>query len=286
MHAIVAGIFIGVVSTVLAAWIYDSWKSRRSVRVRRIKRSSDRDVQGFIDLYEDLIGDALRIESSEIVRWIDEDNALRAVQSNTYHHYLLVGKVGKTPVSFLKAMYCSECRYLFIAYYGVDASDRYARSLAAAAMMEKVVGLVKKEIRECKGVLYEAEAPIQRLKKEEKARRTARIRLFKDTAKRLGYMTFSVGIDYRQPQMVVAPQGKFAEEKMVLLYTPLGTSTAPENKQLNKKAVMDILSFVYLRIYGPTFRHEPEKNLAYQRYLGSLLERYEHDLPNAVPLVE
>jgi len=129
-------LIVGIASTVVGTLIYDYIKQKTSVRVKVIKKSSDKNVEGFVDLYNRLINEDIRIDPAEIISWIDEDRALRKVKTHNYLHYLMIGKLSGEVVSFLKVMYCTDSKYLFIAYYGIDTENEKARKLAAPAMMK------------------------------------------------------------------------------------------------------------------------------------------------------
>ena len=274
---------LSIIGALIARVIFERYESHRNVKVKQITSTNDTDVHGFVGLYSELIDESERIDSAEIVRWIDEERLLRKSGPSSYCHYLLVGKLGGRVVSFLKAMYCSQCTYLYIAYYGIDTTIERARSGAAPAMMNKVLNLIKKEIPNCKGLICEVQAPSTELDEKENTKRRSRVKFFRDMARRLGYNMYQVGIDYLRPQMEVTHDRQFAEVKMMLLYVPIKTSVPPD-RQVPKQLVLEMLSFVYLRIYGPTFRHEPEKDLAYRAYLKSLLQLYEGVLPDSIPL--
>jgi|GEM_PF-2613508 len=276
-------LIVGVASTVFGTLIYDYIKQNTSVRVKVIKKSSDKDIEGFVDLYNKLINEDIRIDPAEIISWIDEDRALRKVKTHNYLHYLLVGKLSGEVVSFLKVMYCTDSKYLFIAYYGIDTENEKARRLAAPAMIKGLSKLIMAEMKDCKGIVLEVQAPSPKIDFQENNERKARIRLFKETAKRLNYRMYEVGIDYLQPQMDINSEDEFEEEKMILLYAPVN-DTVPYNKKISKDKVLEILNFIYLQIYRPTFRHDPEKDFAYQVYLNSLLRDYEANLPQSISL--
>lgn len=273
----------GVVSAVISKLIYDYIKSKR-IRIKQIKSSKDPDLNGFVDLYNTLIDDDIRIDASEIIRWIDEDRALRKMKSHKYYHYLFVGKIDQEVVSFLKVMYCTDSKYLFVAYYGINTTIEQARLFAAPLMMKTLVRLVQTEIKDCKAVLCEVQKPQTQLEQAENDKRKARLRLFKETARILNFRLFEIDFEYLQPRMEIErDQRQQSEESMILLYAPI-KDEIPFDRQLPKNKLLEILKFIYLQIYRPTYRHEPEKDFIYQSYLNSLLELYEHLLPDYIPL--
>jgi len=273
----------GVTTAVVSKLIYDYIKSKR-IRIKEIKSSKDPDLNGFLDLYNTLINDEIRIDASEIIRWIDEDQVLRKTKSHKYYHYLFVGKLGKEIVSFIKFMYRTDSKYLFIAYYGVNTNIEQARLFAAPLMMRTLLHLLQKELKDCKAVLCEVQKPQAWLDQAENNKRKARLRLFKETARMLNFRLFEIDFEYLQPEMEIEPnQQPSSEESMILLYAPI-RDEIPLSRQLPKEKLLEILAFIYLQIYRPTYRNEPEKDLIYQSYLNSLLELYKDVLPDYIPL--
>jgi len=277
--AVIGGIISTVIGTLFVDWI----KSRTTVKVKLLTKSTDKDVEGFVELYDKLIDENQRIDPAEIISWIDEDRVLRKLETHNYLHYLFVGKLSGSVVSFLKTMYCKDTQYMFIAYYGIDTSVERARRLAAPAMMKSLANLIKKDLKDCKAVIAEVEPPNMKIDERENTERRARIRLFKETANRLSYPMYEIGIKYLQPQMEIADDEKYLEEESILLYAPV-SDPKPYNKKIPKEKVLDILRFIYLQIYRPTFRHDPENDFSYQRYLNTLLQHYETTLPDTVSL--
>ncbi|MEX2227562.1 MAG: hypothetical protein WEB52_14055 [Dehalococcoidia bacterium] len=276
-------VLAGLLGTLLAMLAYDRIRARKSVRVRRMKKSSDRDVEAMVELYERLFAEECRVDSAEVVSWLDEDRALRKTKTHTCLHFFFVGKVNDKVVCMLKAIYSTEWKFLFIAYYGIDTTENLARRRCAPDMLKALGRLVTKELRGCRAIVFEVQAPDQRLSEKQNAERKARIRLFRETARRLGINIFKVDVDYLQPQMVVAANGKYSEESMALMYAPLNATPIAQGN-LSRAAIMEILRFVYLEIYRPIFRHDAAKDFAYQSYLNSLLNLYEADLPDSCAL--
>lgn len=273
---------VALTVAVLALLIYDYIKSRTVVRVKILTKSTDRDIEAFVELYDKLIDGPYRIEPAEIIAWIDEDRYRRSLKSYSCLHYLLLGKLNGDAVCFLKAMYDRNNKYLFIAYYGIDTTVKQASKLAAPAIIKRFVGLLN-ELNDCQAIIFEAESPHSALEGNENKIRKARLRLFKQTAGRLNVKLFRLDFDYLQPHMEVPRGEPSLEERMLLFYAPIDNLVTD---QLSKEQVLDILRFVYLQIYRPTFRHDPLKDFAYQSYLHSLLRSYETSLPDCIALVE
>lgn len=279
----IIALIVGIASTVIGAFLYDFFRSKTRVKVKLVKKSNDRDLEEFVDVYNKLIGENIRIDPTEIIRWVDEDRALRKLKTHSYLHYLFLGKLGGNVVSFLKTMYHKDTHYMFIAYYGIDTSVDRARRLAAPAMMESLAKLIKTELKNCKAVICEVEPLDPNQSETENTQRKARIRLFKETARRMNFAMYEIGVDYWQPQMEIPEDGSFSGERSLLLYAPLDDSIR-HNKKISKEKMLDILRFIYLQIYRPTFRHDPEKDISYQVYLNTILQYYEENLPTEIPL--
>ena len=277
---------LGIATAVIGALIYDYIKSRDKVTVKLITKSTDKDVESFVELYNQLFDESVRIDASEIICWIDEDCALRRIPSHTYYHYLLVCKLRGQVVGFIKLMYELKSKYAFIAYYGIDTSTGKARRVAAPALLKSMKQLIDKEMKECKAVLFELQAPDPSLDVKENRERRARIRLFKEEAKRQNFMVYELKFDYFQPLMEVSyeDEDSVSEECLVLMYIPIKDPN-PIPKKLSASKVLEILHFIYLQIYRPTFRHDPIQDGIYQTYLNGLLDLYKTELPDTIDLI-
>ena len=183
-------------------------------------------------------------------------------------------------------MYELKSKYLFIAYYGIDTSVEQARRLAAPALMKSMKELIDKEMMDCKAILFELEAPDPSLSAKENLERRARIRLFKEVAKRQNLAAYELKFDYFQPLMEVSrgDEKSVSEECLVLMYIPV-RDPVPIQKNLSKSKVLEALHFIYLEIYRPTFRHDPIQDGTYQTYLNGLLGLYKTELPDTIDLV-
>ena len=280
----ILAIIVGIISTVIGTLTYDFIKSKKNkIKVKLIKESSDSDVEGFIELYNKLIDDKIRVETTEIISWIDEDRVLRKINSHYYFHYLFVGKLKDKVVSFLKLMYSKNSCFMFIAYLGVDSTVDQARQNAGSLLIGKLTQLTKKELINCKAIICELEAPISGGDEKLNLERKARIRHFKEMAKRHNYKFYEIQFDYLQPQMEIPDNYIFSEEQLILLYAPVN-DIQPLSQFISKDKLLDILQFLYLEIYRPTFRHDPIKDYAYQNYLNNLLMLYKVNLPNDIKL--
>lgn len=279
----IIAILVGIISTVLGTLIFEWIRSYTRISVKLIKKSSDKDTESFLELYEKLFDEDQRIDSAEIVTWIDEDRVLRNLETHNYLHYLLVGKIGSNVVCFLKAMYRKDTKYMYIAYYGIDTSIDRSRKLAAPAVMKRLISLINKDLKDCKAVIAEVRAPDTKLDYQENNKRKARVRLFKETAKRFKYPMYEIDIVHFQPKMDISDDDQFSDEKSILLYCPVN-DTLPFNKKISKEKMFEILRFLLLQIYRPTYRHDPEKDFKYQRYLYALLKKYNDTLPEYIQL--
>lgn len=270
-----------VVGGLITYWVYEWYKGR--TYVKRISKVDDKDIDGFLDLYDRLFDESVRLSPEEILRWIEQDRLGGRGKSRIRRDYLLVCKIGDKVVGFLKAIYSYRSRYMFVAYYGVDKRSPQARAIASTVLVRALLKLVQRDIKDCQGLVFEVEAPDPSLAKSENARRKARIRLFKEVARRWHYRVYGIGITYLQPEMPTDP-GEVAEEtRLELLYLPLGQNV--RRGSLTKAQVINILQFIYLEIYSPSFEGDPGRHEQYQLYLRSLLRRYESGLHRRVPLI-
>lgn len=276
-----------VIGTALLATV--SFLAIRFIRsrpiVKLVRRSNDKDLDSFLDLYETIIDEDTRISSEEIVSWIDEDRVARRKAENKIFHYLWLCKVYGKVIGFAKVIYHSGSRLLFVAYFGIDNENAIGRRTAAKTIIAHLRWKLTTDrvLRSCQGIVAECEKPDSNMPTDEKRRKKARIRLFFETSKRMSTPMYVVDFDYIQPTMPVGGFDETAEEKLALLYIPVKSRDG--KKTISKNQLLSVVSFVYLNVYGPTYRHDKKKDKQYKRYLMALLGKYESSLPKQIRLL-
>lgn len=82
--------------------------------VKEIKKITDRDIERFVELYNERIDESLRICVEEILQFVGQPS-----NSSIQHHLYLCKKIDK-PVGFMKFMISKEHKYIFVAYVAID----------------------------------------------------------------------------------------------------------------------------------------------------------------------
>jgi hypothetical protein len=278
----VVGIVGAVVVAVLSGgskWVMTSLRSVKDrIHVKSPKHGHDSDIEQFQELYERTIEDRQRIRPSEIIAWIDDKARWDGLE-----HRLLLCKKSNTVIGFAQLMYCSLDKYAYISYFAIDDKDPHGRQLASRLLVQTLKTFVRKNLRKCGSIVFEVESPnASGLAPKEKSERRARIRRLKDLAKDAKTQAFEIDMDYVQPEFPT-DNPLSNQHHATLLFVTLNKFTQPPFLEL--KEVIEILRFIYFRVYGPVYQDDEELNKAYRAELRSLLEGYRSTLPHQIRLV-
>lgn len=274
----------GVIGSLITAFIInylikEKWQNR--IRIKQIKKSTDKDLYKFYDLYENVFSEDVRISSEQFAHWIDIDK--KNGGSKPVSHYHFVCKRGSSVIGFLKAIYSWEYHLLFIAYYAIDKKDVQAREIASTTMIKHLEKFLKKKLPTCKGIIFEVETVDSKKTEEVNTERKARIRLFKTAVKSRGHCAYEIDCNYIQPQIKIDELDTSSDLPLVLMYISLYKDCSV-NLKLNKTEVIDIIHFIYFNIYLPYFTYSGENFEKQETKLLTLLDKYHKKLPIRVPL--
>jgi hypothetical protein len=278
---ILGGVFASLLTSIIL-WIgYRMFQNR--LYTKRIIKPNDQDVEKLIEVYEAVLPSNYRSPATDIVRWLEEYQENRKDPNHTLEEYWLVGKVNGRVVSFLFFQYYVDSKFLFISYLGVDKRELREGKLASKTVLAEFCKRLEKELRECRGIVYETAAPKPGDSPEEKREKLARNKLFKCYAKQLGFHAYEIEINYVAPKISIETNAFFEEERLALSYIPL--KAVPREHTLPKDEVMDVLHFVYVQVYGDSYKDDEEKDKQYRSYLIELLNKERDLLPEKVPLL-
>lgn len=239
--------------------------------VKLVTKLDDPDIDDFILLYDKVIDENTRITPEEITRFI---GCHTPANGRTVCDYLFLCKKNGSLIGFLKAIYCVEKKTLFIAYLGIDKENEAARKEATLSLYYKLQKLLKKELKDCKAVVFEVET--SKLTKS-----NAKLRLFKNAAERLKFPCFRFDIDYFQPEMP-SDAGSISKEQTALMFIPIGNNSVIK-REIDKQTMLDYLDFIYTRIYARVY-DDKELNQVYKMYLDDLIKEYDKNLPDKIKL--
>lgn len=274
----------GVIGSLITAFIInylvkEKWQNR--IRIKQIKKSSDKDLYKFYDLYESVFSEDVRISSEQFANWIDIDKVSNG--PNPVSHYHFVCKRGSNVIGFLKTIYSWEYHLLFIAYYAIDKKDAQAREIASTTMIKHLEKILKKKLPNCRGIIFEVETVDSTKSEDINTERKARIRLFKHAVKSRGHCAYEIDCNYIQPQIKIDELDTSSDLPLVLMYISLNKDCSVD-LTLNKTEVVDIIYFIYFNIYLPYFIHSGENYEQQETKLLTLLDNYHKNLPIRVPL--
>lgn len=263
------GIAIGTaILFAICRWI-KSKISKDHLIIKEIKSISDKDINGFIDLYNKRIVEDVRICAEQIVDFIDPNP-----NDNIFHH-LYILKHKNIVVGFIKFMVSKVNNYLFIAYVAIDKTDNLALNKGIKMMLDRIINKFIRVKNRVKNIYTEIERGTNN------GITTA---LSKSISRRLNsykLTAYALNFDYIQPNMPDDNYGEIKEQILTLIWIPCHKI----NKNfLAKKEVINICKMLYKDIYLPSCSCsnccEP-----YKKYLDNICKEYSSNLNKKIKLV-
>ena len=277
-----AGEVIGILNRIVG-WV--SHRLGKRIKIREIRRKRDSDIHDTLELYERLFKEEFRVYPAELTAWLRVTNQESKLDAALQHCLLIAKRRGKV-VALLKAIYCPESCWAFIAYFGVEKADFVTRKVASKILMKLFSKYVFSRWKHCKGVTFEIESAAATSPKEQKDECRARLRLFRDIARHQGRHAFEVRIDYHQPMMADARAYRGTGRKMALLVV-LTKECDTQNclaEAMKRSDVEQLLQFLYFKIYAGTQEIPNKKREAYMKHLRKIFERASASLTDSVDL--
>ena len=227
--------------------------------VKEIKKITDRDIERFVELYNERIDESLRICVEEILQFVGQPS-----NSSIQHHLYLCKKIDK-PVGFMKFMISKEHKYIFVAYVAIDKKDKTALEYGTKKLNKKLVRkYFNKNNATC--IITEVEEA------DNGSHRSAMSLLVSRYAKSFGKKCYYVDIPYIQPHMPDDHSKQTEEQLLALLYIPYYEKV---NNCMPKAELLSILESIYFDIYAPSC--DPTTGCdcdAYNQYLSKILDMY------------
>lgn len=228
--------------------------------VKEVKRITDRDIERFIELYNERIDESLRICVEEILQFVGQPR-----NSSIEHHLYLCKKIDKA-VGFMKFMISKEHKYIFVAYVAIDKKDKAALEYGMKTLNKKLARkYFNKDNATC--IITEVE------ESDNGSHRNAMSLLVSRYAKSLGKKCYYVDIPYIQPHMPDDHNKQTEEQLLALLYIPYYDKA---NNCISRAELLSILESIYFDIYAPSC--DPTTGCdcdAYNQYLSKLLAMYQ-----------
>jgi hypothetical protein len=241
--------------------------------VKLVRDYSDPDLDAALKLYADRIPEDQQFESSDIVRWIREDEQRRKL--NISSDWFLAAKYRKRICGFVLFHYVPSARLVLFAYMAVAKTPGIAVDAISNSLTAYIARLFNKsrELRGSRGFLLEVEDPRKETGKK-RDESLARVRRFCTLAEMQGFSLRALKIDYKQPKLTLADT---QERPMLLLSARTRHGSADS---VNHRAeVEEALCFIYTKVYPEGFSPEPSELAAYKDYCAELLKTEIAKLP-------
>lgn len=262
---------ITIVSTILFAifrWL-KSKISKDRLKIKEIKSIADKDINGFIELYNNRIADNVRICAEQIVGFIDPD-----LSDKVFHHLYILKNKDKV-VGFIKFMISKINDYLFIAYIAIDKSDCLAVNSGVKIMIDKVIKKYVSGRKGVKNIYTEIERGtnngyITALSKAI----SRRINAYKLHA-------YILKFDYIQPNMPDDNYGKIKERILTLIWIP---NYEISKKFITKRETINLCKMLYEDIYLPSCKCSNCCD-SYGKYLENICKTYNQNVNRRIELL-
>lgn len=268
---IVIPLGITILSTILFAickWL-KSKISKDRLKIKEIKSAFDKDINGFIELYNKRIVNEVRICAEQIVDFIDDYSA----DSVSHHLYILKNK--NKVVGFVKFMVSKTSNYLFIAYIAIDKSDSLAVNNGVKIMIDRIIKKFIKGKKGVKNIYTEIERGTNN------GYTTALSKAISRRAKEYKLTAYILKFDYIQPNIPNENYGKIPEHILSLIWIPHYEVT---KKFFTKKEAIRICKMIYSDVYLPSCKcfncYE-----SYGKYLENICKNYNSNLDKKIDLI-
>ncbi|MDR3410734.1 MAG: hypothetical protein P4L87_07295 [Formivibrio sp.] len=247
-------------------------RAGQRVKVSILEPNNHRDISEIVDLYERRIDQSQQYETHQFIEWI-QDASIRKTLNNT----VFVAKHDRHVVGFLQLMMPNDCKHLFASYFAVDETSVHGRVEAAEGLVFRAMLYATNLLRQ-PSVIFEVERPHPDKDAVKAQHDFARIRRFKNLFERFGYRAYELAAPYIQPEMPNDAGYANRHDMLLMMAT---------DKQLNaitRVEYDEIVGFIYDRIYGLTFKNDPELRTIYQQELTETRKYIISQCPDPVPL--
>lgn len=248
------------------------------ISIKPIKKSTDKHVQGLLDLYET----HFLQEDDDTNYSLEEIVELLNAEPEAKHHVdvkniILVAVLKGEVVGFLLCHFYPERRKAIISYFAIDKKNRKACIEAADRLLLELKKILLKR-NKCKVVFYESEGSEATISKHERREREARRALFRIKARAHGLKALEFKFQYQCARVSLSDD---VHERPFSLFCIGVQEQIPPN--LPKKQLLEYLRFIHLDCYGDLYPEDDPRFEEHQAYLRERLLHYEKTLPDTVP---
>lgn len=267
----------GLIATVIASYIWET-KIRDRLRVVLLRDPKSAETLQLCELYKTIFpGIEVNYDVEQVVAMIDPRNQFSRQKHVRSEDLVLIAKYHREVVGFIFCHYYPDRRKAIVSYFGIDKTSREARAFAAAALVERLKGLLSAKERHCDFLFFDVERPEAVRRKEERSRRLARIKVLKQDVDHVGLQAYCLDFRYQRPKIVLSDNAK--EIPLTLMVVPIHGVLAGT---LPKEVVMEFLRFIYLDCYGDIYNMTSPEFAEYHKHLAARLVDLERDLPKVV----
>jgi hypothetical protein len=277
---------VGTICAILGfLWgVYALVKSRliKTVQIRRIYNTRDKDFGKFSHLFKQKIRLELRESPEDVGQWLDDFEHDNKYSDPPLREYLLVAKYDQEVVGFLFFEYSFKTQFLYIDFLGAKGNEGNTDySELTPPLVKECYKIIKKEMKQCRLILFEVDDEKDpNLTEEQRQDAIAKKRLFgsyilNNHFKNLSLKAFEICIDYYQPPLHNENRKHIIQNLVII---PLDWGPIAEDKTISKQQLVDIMNFLFFEVYDP---------LSDDRYLGKdyhlTLTSYFNNIINNVP---
>ena len=262
---------ITIVSGILFAlcrWLKSRFSKER-LKMKEIKSISDKDINGFIELYNNRIADDVRICAEQIIDFIDPNPT-----DNVLHHLYVLKNKNKV-VGFIKFMVSKDSNYLFIAYIAIDKDDSLAVNNGVKIMIDKIIKKFVKRKNGIENIYTEIERGTNN------GYTTALSKAISRRINNYNIPAYILKFDYVQPNMPDENYGAIKEHILTLIWISNKKIT---KKFLTKRETINICKMIYKDIYLPSCKCSNCCE-SYSKYLDEICKRYNQNLNKKIELL-
>lgn len=243
--------------------------TKRILIIREIKKGTDKDINSFIELYNNRISQSLRIDVEAILRFVGREQ-----KTDVTHHLLICKHSGKV-VGFMKFMVSKPQKCIFIAYIAKDKTDSVANEKAVTKMLLRVMRKYFKH--------KYADRIITEIEQGDKGEyNTSLAKIISRYAKAFKFTAYFIDVPYIQPKMPGEESFVTSEDLMSLIYVPIKPL---DNNVLSKNSLIQLIEFIYFEIYGPSCNEVMCDCISYNKYLGEIIKTYKSDFDDYINLI-
>jgi len=242
---------------------------QQQIFIKELHKSSDPDIDRFIDLYQEKVPESLRINTEEVWRFV----ICKEKRTENVQHYIFLAKTIRGVIGFIKVIYNVKLSYCFISYLAIR-NENHIPHKCVKLLVKKVYSFFVKK-RKIAVVFSEVE-------KNTINNKSTMAKLAARYAKEYKITTYQLELDYIQPKMPGFTYNEDKEKTLSLVYFPIYT---PAREFEYKNTILQYIKSIYFDIYYPSCKCLSPIDNEYQYYLMNLINRYRGNYGDFITLI-